>query len=184
MTGRPSGSFRLNCKPRAWYTKQSITRSIPRAQTSATPSLKSVKQSIQAWNSVANCFLCPYPENFMNVHSSGIPWCCQQTRTQKIKKQPFAQGIKPIIPKMFQVVPCAIANISWKFHENSFIDFTVVLQTNTPGAPRWETVKQSRQVWNSLVHYFLGRALHFVKISWKSVYPFFHNITNKHGSRK
>ena len=62
------------------------TRSTPKAQTSATPSLKSVKQSTQAWNIVAYCFLCPYPENFMNVHPSGIPWCCQPTRTQKIEK--------------------------------------------------------------------------------------------------
>ena len=63
------------------------TRSTPRAQTSATPSSKSVKQSSQAWNSVAYCFLCTYPENFMNVHPSGITWCCQQTRTQKIEKR-------------------------------------------------------------------------------------------------
>ena len=62
------------------------TRSTQRAQTSATHSLKSVKQSTQAWNSVAYCFLCPYPENFMNVHPSGITWCCQQTRTQKVEK--------------------------------------------------------------------------------------------------
>ena len=63
-----------------------LTRSTPRAQTSATPSLKSVKQPTQAWNSVAYCFLCPYPENFMNVHPSGITWRCQQTRTQKVEK--------------------------------------------------------------------------------------------------
>ena len=70
-----------------WYhVEQFRTRSTPSAQTSATPSLKSVKQSIQAWNSVANCFLCPYPDNFMNVQPCGITWCCQQTRTQKIEK--------------------------------------------------------------------------------------------------
>ena len=62
------------------------TKSTPRAQTSTTSSLKSVKQFTQALNSVTYCFLCPYSENFMNVHPSGIPWCCQQTRTQKIEK--------------------------------------------------------------------------------------------------
>ena len=71
-------SLRLNSSP---------TRSTPRAQTSAAPSLKSVKQSAQAWNSVAYCFLCPYPENFMSVHPCGIPWCCQQTWIQKIEKE-------------------------------------------------------------------------------------------------
>ena len=63
-----------------------ITRSTQRAQTSATHSLKCVKQSTQVWSSAAYCFLPPYPENFTNVHPSGIPWCCQQTRTQKIQK--------------------------------------------------------------------------------------------------
>ena len=160
------------------------TRSTPRAQTSATPSLKRVKQSTQAWNSVAYCFLCPYPGNFMNVHPSSITWCCQQTRTQEIGKGTLCPGVKLIIPKMYQIVSCVIANISWKFHENPLIDFTVVLLTNTPGAPRWETMKQSRQVWNSLANYFLCHAWRFIKISWKSVHPFFHNITNKHRSRK
>ena len=47
-------------------------------------------------------------------------------------------------------------------------------------APRWETVKQSRQVWNSLDNYFLGRTSHFMKICS----PVFHNITNRHRSRK
>ena len=81
------------------------------------------------------------------------------------KKGPYAQGVTLIIPKIFQIVPCVIANISWKFHENPLIDFTVMLQTNTLGAPRWETVKQSRQVWNNLANYFLCRAWHFIKIS-------------------
>ena len=115
---------------------------------------------------------------------SGILWCRQQTRTKKIKKEPYAQGVIPIIPKMFQIVPFVIANISWKFHENTLIDFTVVLLASTHGAPRWETVKQSRQLWNSLTNHFLCRAWYFIKNSWKSVHPFFHNITNKHGSRK
>ena len=77
----------------------------------------------------------------MNVHSSGIPWCCQQARSQKIKKEPYPLGVKPIIPKMFQIIPCVITNLSWKFYEKTLIDFTVVLQLKTPGAPRWETVK-------------------------------------------
>ena len=85
---------------------------------------------------------------------------------------------------MFQMVPCVMANICWKFHENPLIDFTLVLLTGTPGAPRWEIVKQSRQVWNSQANYLLCRAWRFMKISSKSIYSFFHNISNKHGSKK
>ena len=40
-----------------------ITRNTRRAQTFAAPSLRSVKQSMHAWNSLANCSLCPYPQN-------------------------------------------------------------------------------------------------------------------------
>ena len=45
-------------------------RSTPRTQTSAAPSLRNVKQFIQAWNSLANCYLRPHPENFRNIHPS------------------------------------------------------------------------------------------------------------------
>ena len=124
-----------------------ITRSTPRAQTSAMPSLKSVKQSTQAWNSVAYCFLCPNPE-------------------------PCVQGVKPTILQMLQIVPCVIANISWRFHENP-LDFTVVLLTNAPGAPRRETVKQSRHVWNSLANYFLCHACLSIKKFMKIRSPVF-----------
>ena len=44
------------------FRKIYTSRSIPRAQTSTTPSLKSVKQITETWNSVARWFLCPYPE--------------------------------------------------------------------------------------------------------------------------
>ena len=42
-----------------------------------------------------------------------------------MKKELYAQEVKPIIPKMFQLVSCVIDNISWKFYENTLIDFTV-----------------------------------------------------------
>ena len=53
----------------------SVTRSTPRVQTYAVPSLRSVKQSIQPWNSLANCFLGWYPYNLMNIHPPIIPQC-------------------------------------------------------------------------------------------------------------
>ena len=98
---------------------QLTTRSTPRAQTSCTHSLKSVKQCTQAWNIIAYCFVCPYPGNFMNVHPSGIPWCCQQTRTQKIEIETLCPRGWSDHPQKFQIVPCVIANISRKFHENA-----------------------------------------------------------------
>ena len=79
------------------------------------------------------------------------------------KKELCVQGVNPIIPQMFQIVSCVIANTSCKFHENPLFNFTVVLPTNTPGVPKWETVKQSRQVWNSLANYFLCQARRFIK---------------------
>ena len=139
----------------------------------------------RAWNSVGYCFLCPYLENFMNVHPSGITWCCQQTRTQEIEKGTLC--LRGYIDHSQNVPDCLlchsqhILNISWK---STHRFYRGVAKKNTPGAPRWETVKQSRQVWNSLANHFLCHAWRFIKISWKSVHPFFHNITNKHGSRK
>ena len=99
-------------------TFQTITSSTPRTQTSATPSLKNVKQSTQAWNSVAYCFLCPFPENFMNVHPSGIKWCCQQTRTQENGKRiPVSKGYTDQVQNVTDCFWCHsqhILKISWK----------------------------------------------------------------------
>ena len=82
---------------------------------------------------------------------------------------------------MYQIV---VMEPSWKFHEKSIHPFYCNIAHRDGAAPRWETVKQSSQVWNSLDNYFLCRAWHIMKISWKSVHPFLHNIVNKHGSRK
>ena len=42
-----------------------------------------------------------------------------------------------------------------------------------------KAMKPSMQVWNSLGNYYLCHAWQFMKILWKLIYPFFHNITNK-----
>ena len=59
-----------NFQRNAFHNK---TRSTPRAQTSAVPRSRSAKPSSQAWNTLTNSFLCPYPENVMNIHPSVIP---------------------------------------------------------------------------------------------------------------
>ena len=55
------------------------------------------------------------------------------------KNETCMQGIKHIIPKMFQIVPYVITDLSWKFHETLFIYFTVMLLSYMPPSG-WETV--------------------------------------------
>ena len=81
---------------------------------------------------------------------------------------------------MFQIVHCVTATLSWKFHGIPPIH----VANRHAAAPKWETVKQSSQVWNSLGINCLCRAWHFVKISSASCHPFLNNSTNKHGSRQ
>ena len=61
-----------------------------------------------------------------------------------------------------------IQKISWK----STHPFYCNVANRQAAAPRWETVKQSSQSWNSLANYFLGCVQYIMKISWKSVHPF------------
>ena len=49
------------------------------------------------------------------------------TDPAKKTKEPCAQGVKPIISTMLQIVTCGMANILWTFHESPLIDFTVIL---------------------------------------------------------
>ena len=49
-----------------------------------------------------------------------------------------------MIPKMFQIAPCVIVDISWKFHKNPFIHFAVMWLTDTP-------LRLDGRPWNSLV---------------------------------
>ena len=81
---------------------------------------------------------------------------------------------------MFQIVPHVITDLSWKFHKNLSIHLTMhgVAHKNAD-APRRENVIQFSQAWNSLDNFFLCIAWHILKISWKSISPFFHDITNK-----
>ena len=42
----------------------------------------------------------------------------------EIEKETLYPSGKRIIPKMFQIVPRVTADLSWKFHEKTFIHFT------------------------------------------------------------
>ena len=60
-----------------------------------------------------------------------------------IKHESCIQRFKRIIPKVFQVVSYAMIDLSWKFHENPFMHFTVMLLTDM-------TPRQVWGPWNSL----------------------------------
>ena len=85
---------------------------------------------------------------------------------------------------MFQDDPCEMGNISQKCHENPFILFTAMLLTDM-------LPPLDGRLCNSLIrHETIYLIISFVmtdiswKISWKSVYLFYHDITNKERSMK
>ena len=80
--------------------KRSVPRSTPRAQTSAAPSLKSVKQSLQAWSSVAYCSFCVYPANSMKypfIRYSVM--LATNIDLDNRKRNPVSKGLKQSSPK-------------------------------------------------------------------------------------
>ena len=81
---------------------------------------------------------------------------------------------------MFQIVPCVIDQHILKIPRKSIVPFCRNDANRHVAVPRLDTVKHSSQVWNSLANYFLCRPWQFLEISWKSVHPFLHDITNKH----
>ena len=92
------------------------------------------------WNSLVRCetvelislVLSPtFHENFIKIRMPIFSWYFQQSQIQKIEKSILYQGVNCNISKMFQIVPCLMCNLCWKFHENLFIHFHVVLLTGT-----------------------------------------------------
>ena len=152
------GGWQNTCVPSDTYW----TKSTPRAQTSTAPSFNSVKQPIKVWSSVACCSLCPYPQNVMNIHPSIISWYCKQTRTHSIENLVQYPGgytdHPPNVPDCSLCHSRPVPNISWKstdpfsrnvanrhtaswkFRDNSFMRFSIILQTKTdPGKLKIDT---------------------------------------------
>ena len=71
------------------------TRSTRRAQTSAAPSLRGVKQFIKACNSLVNCYLCT---NFSNIHPS-LHNVANTYGSRKSKHESCIQGLNGSSPK-------------------------------------------------------------------------------------
>ena len=85
------------------------------------------------------------------------------TELKKIGNESCTQGVKRIISKMVYIVPCIIADLAWKFHENPPIHFTVMLLTGTmrrvDGRP-WISLGNSETVY-VIITYIVP------DISWK-----------------
>ena len=56
-----------------------------------------------------------------NKHESSSKWN---------RKKYCIQNAKGNIPKMFQIVSCTMAHLSWKYHENPFMCFSVMWLTD------------------------------------------------------
>ena len=100
-------------------------------QTSMAPSWKSVKQSSQTWNSLANCVV---SISWKFHEYASIHYSVRLLRnTDSHDKNIFCiQGVTRNIPNMFQIISRIIVDLCWEVHENPFIHFTVMLVTNTP----------------------------------------------------
>ena len=104
------------------FAKSVWTRSTPRAQPPAAPSLKSMKQ----YSSVKQSSLLPLVSISWKFHECpSIRYSVMlRTYTDPEYRNPCIQGVKPIIPTTFQIAPFVITDKSWKFHENVLMDFT------------------------------------------------------------
>ena len=63
------------------------------------------------------------------------------------KKNSCVQGVKWKIPKMFPIVPCIKSHLPWKFHEDPFCRFSVMLLTDRQ-KNRWNITQRARTYQN------------------------------------
>ena len=72
-----------------------------------------------------------FNENLFTIHK-----VTNKHGSRKQENNSFVRRIKHDIPKMFQIVPCVISDLSWKFREVPFIRFSLVLLTHiSPHTP-------------------------------------------------
>ena len=136
------------------------TRSTPRAQTSSVPSLRSIKQFIQARNGLANCVVCPYPDN---IGKSTHPSLRNFANKHGLKIGKLTLHPRNLTDHHQNVQDCLCVT-SCKFHKKKFIPFTVMLLTYTlrrlDGRP-WNSL-----CWRETVWIIISWVVH--GISWKS----------------
>ena len=91
-------------------------RSIPRAQTSPTPSLRSMKQSSQAFNVLANCSLCNVWHILKISWKSIHPFFSNLAETTDPRKNSISKGLHATSQKCFRLflVSYLTLEISWK----------------------------------------------------------------------
>ena len=87
------------------------TRSTPRAQTSASHSLRSVEQSSHEWNSLANYFVVScltHPEKFMKIRLSVLSvilLACMDTKKTPRKIDHESKGLNATSPQCSRLIP-------------------------------------------------------------------------------
>ena len=91
---------------------------------------------------------------------------------------------QPYISRMLSIIPCAILDLSWKFHEIHFTIFPDVANQYVAVNFSYKH-KHSSQARNSLAIFLLDLCLrNFDFLKWKSVDAFFCYVPNKHGPEK
>ena len=98
------------------------------------------------------------------------------------------QGISCNTPKMFLIVPCPMCNRCWKFHENPFIHFPVMLLTDTDSPENIEKEflcsMGQMELPKNVSDCFWCQVPPTLKIAWKSVEAFFCNVANRQTDKK
>ena len=104
-----------------------------------------------------------FAENFIKICSSVFPFILltrQKFPWKHRKRNPVTQGVKRDTFQVFQIVPCIRPDLSWKFHENPFTHFSVMLSTDK------QTNKQTNR-WNgNLVIAYLPKFVGHI-CNWK-----------------
>ena len=97
----------------------------------AAPRVGTVKQSVQAWNSLIICFAvsCPtYPENLMKIRPLLFSIMLLVNRDPDNRKiDPGSKGLNITSPKCSRLLLVLCWTFFWKFHENWFIWFSAML---------------------------------------------------------
>ena len=66
--------------------------------------------------------------------------------SSKHKNQPWVKMVKSIIIKIFQIALCLMSKVSWKFHDNPFYHYSIMLVTDTD-SPK---IEETHSVFNGL----------------------------------
>ena len=122
-----------------------------------------------------------YPDNFMKIHSHIFSVIFTKKHRSTEKNIHASEGMHARSSKYFQIVACGISDLCWKFHENPFINFPVMLLRVTPPRLAWGP-------WNSIIRHETVQANISCTILWKFDEDPFRSLSaiflDKPGTRK